>query len=107
MLEWLCSLGYVTAGINYTLNSDKNPAANVYTMSMEIKESMPFVIEEAAKLGYKIDRMAMSGGSAGGCLALLYAYRDAAESPVPVRMVFVGVGPSSFYPEDWKSYGLE
>ena len=24
---------------------------------------MPFVIEEAAKLGYKIDRMAMSGGS--------------------------------------------
>lgn len=107
MLEWLCSLGYVTAGINYTLNSDKNPAANVYTMSMEIKESMPFVIEEAAKLGYKIDRMAMSGGSAGGCLALLYAYRDAAESPVPVRMVFEGVGPSSFYPEDWKSYGLD
>ena len=107
MLEWLCSLGYVTAGINYTLNSDKNPAANVYTMSMEIKESMPFVIEEAAKLGYKIDRMAMAGGSAGGCLALLYAYRDAAESPVPVRMVFEGVGPSSFYPEDWKSYGLD
>ena len=106
MLQWLCSLGYVTAGINYTLNSNENPDANVYTMSMEIKNSIPYVIEEAKKLGYNIDRMAMSGGSAGGYLALLYAYRDAEDSPVPVRMVFEGVGPSSFYPEDWKSYGL-
>lgn len=107
MLQWLCSLGYVTAGINYTLNSDQNPTAIVYTMSMEIKESIPYVIEEAKKLGYNIDRMAMSGGSAGGCLALIYAYRDAKDSPVPVRMVFEGVGPSGFYPEDWKSYGLD
>lgn len=107
VLQWLCSLGYVTAGINYTLNSDENPEANVYTMSMEIKESIPYVIEEAGKLGYPIDRMAMAGGSAGGCLALIYAYRDAAEAPVPVKMVFEGVGPSSFYPEDWKSYGLD
>ena len=107
MLQWLCSLGYVTAGINYTLNSDENPAASIYTMSMEIKESIPYVVEESGKLGYHIDRMAMSGGSAGGCLALLYAYRDADEAPVPVRMVFEGVGPSSFYPEDWKSYGLD
>ena len=107
MLQWLCSLGYVTAGINYTLNSEENPDANVCSMSAEIKESIPRVVEEAGKLGYHIDRMAMSGGSAGGCLALIYAYRDAAEAPVPVRMVFEGVGPSSFYPEDWKSYGLD
>ena len=107
MLQWLCSLGYVTAGINYTLFSEENLDANIYTQSMEIKESIPYVLAEAEKLGYKIDRMATSGGSAGGCLALLYAYRDAAESPVPVRMVFEGVGPSSFYPEDWKCYGLD
>ncbi len=107
MLQWLCSLGYVTAGINYTLNSDENPDANVYTMSMEIKDSIPYVVEEAKKLGYSIDRMAMSGGSAGGCLALIYAYRDADTSPVPVKLVFEGVGPSSFYPEDWKNYGLD
>ena len=69
--------------------------------------SIPYVVKEAEKLGYNIDRMAMSGGSAGGCLALIYAYRDADTSPVPVKMVFEGVGPSSFYPEDWKNYGLE
>lgn len=107
MLQWLCSLGYVTAGINYTLFSEENPDANIYTQSLEIKESIPYVLAEAEKLGYKIDRMAMSGGSAGGCLALLYAYRDADTSPVPVKMVFEGVGPSSFYPEDWKCYGLD
>ncbi|MDO5400933.1 MAG: alpha/beta hydrolase [Eubacteriales bacterium] len=107
MLQWLCSLGYVTAGINYTLFGEANPDANIYTQSMEIKESIPYVIDEAARLGYAIDRMAVSGGSAGGCLALIYAYRDASESPVPVKMVFEGVGPSSFYPEDWKCYGLD
>ncbi len=107
MLEWLCSKGYVTAGINYTLCSDDHPEASVYSQSMEIKDSIPYVIAEAEKLGYHIDEMAISGGSAGCCLALLYAYRDAAASPVPVKMVFGAVGPSSFYPEDWKCYGFD
>lgn len=107
MLQWLCSKGYVAVGINYTLRDDAHPEASVYSQSMEIKEAMPVVIEEAAKLGYEIDKMAISGGSAGGCLALLYAYRDAAEAPVPVTMVFEAVGPSCFYPEDWTSYGFD
>lgn len=107
ILQWLCSKGYAAAGINYTLNNGENPDANIYTMSMEIKESIPHVIEEAKKLGYNIDRMAMAGGSAGGCLASIYAYRDAADAPVPVKILFQGVGPTSFYPEDWKSYGLD
>lgn len=106
ILEWLCSKGYVTAGINYTLVSDEHPDSSVYSQSMEIKESIPHVISEAEKLGYRIDEMAISGGSAGCCLALLYAYRDAEVSPVPVKMVFGAVGPSSFYPEDWKCYGF-
>lgn len=106
-LEWLCSKGYVTAGINYTLFGEDHPDASIYSQSMEIKESIPYVVAEAERLGYHIDEMAISGGSAGGCLALLYAYRDAETSPVPVKMVFEAVGPSSFYPEDWKSYGLD
>ena len=106
ILKWLCSKGYVTAGINYTLRTDENDAS-VYSQSIEIKEAMPFVVEEAEKLGYKLDRMAIAGGSAGGTLALLYAYRDAETSPVPVKMVFEMVGPASFHHEDWTSYGLD
>ncbi len=104
MLQWLCSKGYVAAGINYTLAGEKHPDASVYSQSMEIKKSIPYVIAEAEKLGYPIQEMAVSGGSAGCCLALLYAYRDAEASPVPVKMVFGAAGPSSFYPEDWKWY---
>ena len=107
MLEWLCSKGYVAAGINYTLFTEENPDASVYSQSEEIKAAMPYVVAAAEKLGYKLDRMAISGGSAGGCLALLYAYRDADTSPLPVRMVFEAVGPGSFHVEDWGIFGLD
>lgn len=107
MLQWLCAKGYVAAGINYTLFSEENPDANVYTQSVEIRESMPSVIAEAEKLGCHIDRMAVAGGSAGHALAMLYAYRDAGTSPVPVKMVFGAVGPSCFYLEDWINMGTD
>ena len=57
------------------LFNEEYPDANIYAQSLEIKDSIPYAIEEAAKLGYTIDHMAMSGGSAGGCLTLLYACR--------------------------------
>lgn len=107
MLQWLCSRGYVAAGINYTLFGEENPQANVYTQSVEVRDSVPFVLAEAEKLGYRIDRMAVGGGSAGHCLAMLYAYRDAGVSPVPVKMVFGAVGPSCFYLEDWINMGAD
>ena len=103
----VCSKGYVAVGINYTLRDENHPDASVYSQSMEIKAAIPKVVEEAEKLGYHIDQMAISGGSAGGCLALLYAYRDVSDAPVPVTMVFEAVGPSSFYPEDWSNYGFD
>lgn len=107
MLQWLCSKGYVAAGINYTLFSEQNPTANVYTQSVEIRDAMPYVIAASEQMGYHIDEMSIGGGSAGHCLAMLYAYRDADISLVPVRMVFGAVGPSSFYPEDWGCFGFD
>ena len=106
-LEWLCSKGYVAAGINYTLFSEEHPDANVYTQSMEIKEAVPFVVEAAKKAGYNIDKMTVAGGSAGHALAMIYAYRDGKEAPVPVVFTYGGVGPSSFYQEDWGIFGLD
>ena len=106
ILQWLCSKGYVTAGINYTLRTDENNAS-VYSQSIEIKEAISVVVEEAKKLGYNLDEMVISGGSAGGTLAMLYAYRDAEESPIPVKMMFEMVGPPSLFAEDWDTYGLD
>ena len=106
-LQWLCSKGYVAAGINYTLFSEQNPDANVYTQSMEIKEAIPRVVEAAGQAGYPIDKMAVAGGSAGHTLAMLYAYRDGKDAPVPVVFTYGGVGPSSFCQEDWGIFGLD
>ena len=105
MLSWLCSKGYVAAGINYTLQTGENKAS-VLTQSEEIKAAVPIVIREAAKAGYHIDRMAAAGGSAGHTLAMIYAYRDGQEAPVPVVLTFGAVGPSCFHQEDWCVYGL-
>lgn len=104
ILQYFTSKGYVAAGINYSLRTDEN-TANIYQMSQEIKQSIPVIQEKAAELGYPLDQMAISGGSAGGALALLYAYRDAETSPIPVKMVFEGVGPPSFEPSLWLGIG--
>lgn len=111
MLSWLCSKGYVAAGINYTLFAEMEPGktngASVLTQSYEIKSAIPVVIEEAEKQGYPIDKMAIAGGSAGHALAMIYAYRDSLEAPVPVVLTFGAVGPSCFYKNDWDNYGFD
>lgn len=107
MLAWLCSKGYVAAGINYTLRDEAHPGASVLTQSNEVKAAVPQVVKAAEEAGYPIDRMAAAGGSAGHCLAMLYAYRDGGSAPVPVVLTFGGVGPSSFYQEDWGIFGLD
>ena len=99
---YLCSKGYVVASVNYTLVGESNPEATVFKQSEEVKNSVPKIIKEAKRRGYVIDRMATSGNSAGGCLALLYSYKDASESPVPVKMTFNTVPAASFCIEDWE-----
>ena len=106
MLKWLCSKGYVATGVNYTLRTETN-TASVYSMSVEIRNAIPVVIEEAEKMGYSIDKMAIGGGSAGHTLAMIYAYRDGTQAPVPVMLTFGAVGPASFYQEDWGIFGLD
>ena len=83
MLSWLCSKGYVAAGINYTLRTDTN-TASVLSQSEEIKAAVPKVIEAAKAAGY----------------------RDGADAPVPVVFTFGAVGPSSFYAQDWGIFGV-
>lgn len=104
-LAWLTSKGYVAAGINYALRTEANNSS-VLSQSNEIKEAIPKVIEEAEANGYHIDKMTVAGGSAGHALAMIYAYRDGKDAPVPVVFTYGGVGPSSFVVEDWGIFGL-
>lgn len=98
--RYFVSKGYVAATINYTVHTDEHPS-DVYRMSLEIQQGVAAIVEEAAKRGYKLDEMAVAGGSAGGALAMIYAYRDYQTSPIPVRCVIQMVGPASFEPSLW------
>lgn len=105
MLAWLCSKGYVAAGINYTLRTDSNNAS-VLSQSNEIKAAVPKVIAAAKDAGYPIDKMTMAGGSAGHALAMIYTYRDGKDAPVPVVFTYGAVGPADYYAEDWGIFGI-
>lgn len=100
MAKFFASKGYVAATINYSLRSNAD-TASVTDMSSEIKEGAAAIVDAARARGYDLDGMVIAGGSAGGTLAMIYAYRDAAAAPVPVDAVINMVGPASFEPAAW------
>lgn len=101
ILQWFCSKGYVAAGINYEMPTQDNTTPNVYSMTLDVQRAIGVVKAEAERRGYALDGMIIAGGSAGACLALIYAYRDADSSPIPVKAVISMVGPATFEPAFW------
>jgi acetyl esterase/lipase len=85
--------GYFTATMNYSL-VNKDPGTNMLTMLDEIQQAITFIKEYTDGKGYYIDRMALSGISAGGHLAMLYGLRCASHSPIPVKFIAQRVGPA-------------
>lgn len=98
--ESFAAKGYVAATINYSLRSDEDQTS-VTEMTHEIDAGVDAIVSAATERGYDLDGMVVAGGSAGGNLAMTYAYRDAADAPVPVEAVISLVGPASFEPALW------
>lgn len=92
--------GYFTAAMNYSLIDLENNKSNIPMMLDEIGLCLGKIREKTAELGYRIDKVALSGFSAGGHLALLYAYSRSESSPLPIAFVAEQVGPVSFV-EGW------
>lgn len=92
--------GYFTAAMNYSLIDLKDNKSSIPMMLDEIGLCLGKIMEKAGELGYRIDKAAVSGFSAGGHLALLYAYSRAESSPLPIAFAAEQVGPVSFV-EDW------
>lgn len=85
---------------NYTLADGKHQS-NINKMYDELLACVSAIKYECADHGIRLDGMATSGQSAGGCLAPLYAYRSVGQSPVPVKFVFQQTGPVNFEPDGW------
>ncbi len=98
--KYYASHGYITATLDYTLqNRDRN--ADLYLMNDEIASCITAIKAYCETLGYTINAMATCGVSAGGTLAMNYAYKCADSSEIPVKFVFQLAGPSDFDPSDW------
>lgn len=97
--KYYATKGYITASIDYTLQS-KGVDASLYLMQDQIKACVDAIKERTTKLGYTINGMATCGVSAGGTLAMNYAYNN--DSSIPVKFVFQLAGPANFEPSKWQ-----
>ena len=93
--------GCITATMEYSLVSKDNPGVTVKTMLDEITACIAALKKQLETEGYHAPKLAIAGFSAGGHLALLYAYSRAQESAIPLAFVFEKVGPVSFHKAFW------
>lgn len=106
LLPYYASKGIIGVSANYSLASEENPVT-LNEMLAELNTTISESILYCKSLGYNITEMATSGVSAGGCLAMLTAYRDMNKLPVPVRFVFQQVGPATMEPVKWNFIELQ
>ena len=96
--------GYVAASLGYMLIGPRTK--KVYSMDAvmdEIDAALKTLKEEATKRGAPLEKVALSGDSAGGHIAMLYAYSRGKDAPLPVVFVAPRVGPSDFHLETWSN----
>lgn len=98
--RYYAAKGYITATVNYTLQN-QGMDADLNLMNEEIKNCVDAIAAYCQTLGIHIEGMAVSGVSAGGTLALNYAYKCAQSSAIPVKFVFQLAAPTYFEPDDW------
>ncbi len=98
--RFYASRGYVTATLDYSLQN-RGAVADLHLMNAEVGSCVRAIREECLARGIDLDGMAVCGVSAGGTLAMNYAYTCAGTSAVPVRFVFQLAAPADFEPSDW------
>lgn len=98
--RYFASKGILSASINYTLLTGDG-IDGLPLQYQEVGQAVEAIYEKARALGFTITEMATTGGSAGGTLALMYAYNQPKDAPIPVKFVFEEVGPCTFNPEGW------
>ena len=84
--------GYATATMNYSLLNEDG--VSMLTMLDEIESCIEHIVGYAGEQGANIRQMAIAGYSAGGHLAMMFAYNH--RHPLPLRFEAIKVGPSDF-----------
>lgn len=83
--DWCAKYGYATAAINYRYISNEYYCEDIM---QDVASSLEKIKNIAAEKALDVDKVLLTGGSAGGHLSLQYAYKYAETSPVkPVAVV--------------------
>lgn len=98
--KYYTAKGYLTASMDYSLQTVVE-GATLNRMNSEVLSCVYAIKDQCEKYGISIGGMATCGVSAGGTLALNFAYSCAETSPIPVKFVFQLVAPADFEPSDW------
>ena len=104
----LVQKGYATATMNYSLLNEDG--VSMLTMLDEIEKCIEHIVGFAGEHGANIRQMAITGYSAGGHLAMMFAYNH--RHPLPLQFEAIKVGPSDFrilfpYDENAKTEDVE
>lgn len=73
------NLGYISATMNYRYVSEN---INVFDELDDITQALEAIKNECKKYGFTLEKLLLSGGSAGAHLSLLYAYTRKEEAPI-------------------------
>lgn len=98
--KYYTSKGYITATLDYSLQTVQEDAS-LNVMNEEINNCVQAIYTKCEEMGINVTEMATAGVSAGGTLAMNYAYKCANTSTIPVKFVFQMAGPADFEPEKW------
>ena len=114
MLADMAGRGFVGISMNYTMNSPRFGEHCFADMLADVDALVSHLLMLGKAIGVNIKRVAIGGSSAGGHLALLYAYDAANPSvmglrlahKVPVACVFSDCGPTDLVSPEFSMSGM-
>ncbi|MBR3598124.1 MAG: alpha/beta hydrolase [Clostridia bacterium] len=98
-LKTVCNeLGYASAAINYRYLGD---GVTLHDIADDIEAALTVIKEKGAEKGININKVLLTGGSAGAHLSMFYAYSRAASSPITPVAVVSDCGPTDLTDENF------
>lgn len=91
-------LGIATASLNYRYISED---VDIIDILDDIDAALARVKQKGAEVGVNINKVLLTGDSAGGHLSLLYAYARKATAPVTPVAVVSNSGPTDLYDDNF------
>lgn len=92
------NLGIATASVNYRYLSENVDMLDILD---DIQAALGKIKEKGAEVGVNINKVLLTGDSAGGHLSLLYAYARKSVSPITPVAVISNSGPTDLYDDNF------